>query len=138
MRLVLNTNILISAFIRNSTNRKILFFGSFEYYVPEYAFSEIEKYRDMIISKSNLNEVDYELFLNLLKTKVNIASKDVTKSTFREAKRIMDNIDKDDTVFVALALALDCPIWSNDTDFKKQKNVKVYTTEDLMKLLEKS
>lgn len=137
MKLVLNTNILISSLIRNSTNRKILFFGNFEYYVPEYAFSEIEKYKDTIISKSKLSKRDYELFLNLLKTKINIASKDETKNTLMEAMRIMDNIDKDDTVFIALALALDCPIWSNDTDFKKQKNVKVYTTKDLIKLLEK-
>lgn len=49
----------------------------------------------------------------------------------------MDGIDKNDTVFIALALALNCPIWSNDTDFKKQRNVKVYTTEDLLKMLEK-
>ncbi len=137
MKLVVDTNILISALIRNSIARKIIFTSDFEFHVPEHAFSEIDKHRGMIISKSMLDEANYELFLNLLKSKVSIASKEITNSKFEESKSIMDSIDKYDTVFVALALALNCSIWSNDADFKRQKNVKVYTTEDLLKMLEK-
>jgi len=137
MKLVVDTNILISALIRNSTDRKIIFTSNFEFHVPEYAFSEIDKYKGMIISKSMLDEEDCMLFLNLLKGRINIASKEITNSKFDEAKIIMDPVDRDDTVFVALALALNCPIWSNDTDFKRQKNVKIYTTEELLKMLEK-
>jgi predicted nucleic acid-binding protein len=91
----------------------------------------------MIISKSVLDEADYKLFLNLLKSRVSIASKEIVDSKFEEAKGIMDSIDKDDTVFIALALAFSCAIWSNDADFKRQENVMVYTTEELLKMLEK-
>lgn len=37
--------------------------------------------------------------------------------------------------FMALALYLGYPIWSNDDHFKQQNIVKTYTTEELMKLL---
>lgn len=62
MKLVVDTNVLISALIRNSASRKIIFTSDFELHVPEHAFSEIEKYRGVIISKSALDEANYELF----------------------------------------------------------------------------
>lgn len=74
MKLVVDTNILISALIRDSIDRKIVFTSDFEFHVPEYAFSEIKKYKGMIMSKSKLDEANYELFLNLLKTRVGIVS----------------------------------------------------------------
>ena len=44
---------------------------------------------------------------------------------------------KDDPYF-ALALAFNFPIWSDEGAFRKQSKVKVFTTAELLKLLEKS
>ncbi|NOZ77318.1 MAG: PIN domain-containing protein [Euryarchaeota archaeon] len=138
MKLVVDTNILISALIKDSTNRKIIFSGDFELHVPEHAFSEIEGYKDMIITKSKLDPADYELFFNLLKGKVSIAAEKDVRGFMKEAEKIMDPIDEDDTVFIALALALECPVWSNDSDFMKQKKVRIYTTDELLKKVKMS
>ncbi len=113
MKLVVDTNILISALIRNSADRKIIFTSGFEFCVPEYAFSEIGKHKGTIVSKSALDEANYGLFLNLLKNKLSVASEETVSSKFEEAKSVMDAIDKDDTVFIALALALKCPFRCN-------------------------
>lgn len=51
---------------------------------------------------------------------------------FKEAFDVMKNIDEKDTPFLALALKLEYPIWSNDKHFKKQEKIQVYTTEDLL------
>lgn len=45
------------------------------------------------------------------------------------------NILIDDVPYLALALFLDIPIWSNDGDFKEQSLVKVYTTTELLQTL---
>ena len=50
------------------------------------------------------------------------------------ARRVMAKIDIDDAQFVAAALTLDCPIWSDDKHFQRQKAVKVFTTKDLLEL----
>ena len=50
----------------------------------------------------------------------------------KEAYEIMKDIDEKDTPYIALALKLNCPIWSNDTDLKKQNKVKVYNTKELL------
>jgi len=43
MRLVLDTNILIAALIKDSLTRNILFLPDFEFLVPEYALEEVNR-----------------------------------------------------------------------------------------------
>ena len=44
--------------------------------------------------------------------------------------------DPDDVEYLAVALSLDCAIWSNDKDLKEeQSRVVVVTTDELTKLL---
>ncbi len=44
----------------------------------------------------------------------------------------MKVIDIKDAPFIALALKLKIPIWSNDKHFKKQQKVVSYTTDEIM------
>jgi len=44
--------------------------------------------------------------------------------------------DPDDVAYLALALHLGCPLWSNDKALKKQTKVKVYSTQELLQRLE--
>jgi predicted nucleic acid-binding protein len=43
--------------------------------------------------------------------------------------------DPDDIDFTALALKLDCPLWSNDKELKQQTVVKVFSTSELISFL---
>ena len=52
------------------------------------------------------------------------------------AEEIMGDIDIDDSPFLALAMSLKCPIWSNDGHFKRQNVVKAFSTKELLSLLE--
>jgi len=47
----------------------------------------------------------------------------------------MREIDVDDAPFLALAMLLNCPIWSNDVHFKRQQIVKVFNTKEVLSLL---
>ena len=42
--------------------------------------------------------------------------------------------DLDDMVYFALALKLNCPIWSNDKKLKQQNKIKIYHTHELNKI----
>ena len=44
-------------------------------------------------------------------------------------------VDQEDAPFVALALHLRLPLWSNDAPLRAQRVVHVYTTEDVLSLL---
>ena len=56
MKIVVDTNILISSLIHNSAKRKIIFLSNLEFYYPEESKIEIEKYKDYIMQKSALNK----------------------------------------------------------------------------------
>jgi len=49
------------------------------------------------------------------------------------AKKISPDIN--DALYFALALKLNCPIWSNDKRLKEQKYIQIYSTEDLVEYL---
>ena len=57
------------------------------------------------------------------------------RNNIKEASEIMKDIDEKDAPILALAMQLCCPIWSNDKHFMMQKAVKVYTTGNLLDLL---
>jgi len=52
------------------------------------------------------------------------------------AEQTMKDLDVTDSPFLALALALGSPIWTNDGHFKQQNLVDVYTTNELLELLQ--
>ncbi len=69
------------------------------------------------------------------KKNFNVADREVLEPFRERAIKILKDIDPGDVQFLALAMALNCPIWSNDKDLKKQKVVKVYTTQKIPELL---
>ena len=48
----------------------------------------------------------------------------------------MGHIDKDDVIFIATALAFNCPIWSEDKHFQKQNIVKIFKTSKVYSFID--
>jgi predicted nucleic acid-binding protein len=135
IRLVVDANIIFSALIKdNSITRKILNSKFFEFYCPYYVIRELNRYEDLIILKrEKLNQkMPYNILLPLILKKINKIPKEEYEDKIKEAYEIMKDIDEKDTHYIALALKLNCPIWSNDNDLKKQNKVKVYNTKELL------
>lgn len=131
----MDTNILISALIRDSITREILIHPEMEYVVPEFAFEEIENHKEEILQKSGLSKSDFDLLFEYLKGNlVVIPDKEIIHKEL--AKQIMKNIDINDSIFIALALSIkNDGLWSQDADFEKQSRVKVWKTKDLIEYL---
>jgi predicted nucleic acid-binding protein len=135
MEIVLDTNILISSLLRNGLTRDILSLSPLKMYTVEYAKFEIEKHKDELLFKSKLDEKSFNYLTEFVFSKVNFVPM-VELSLFRdEAVEIMREIDIDDSPFIALAMLLGCPIWSNDLHFKKQNIIESYTTKEIINLL---
>jgi len=137
MKLVIDTNILLSALIRNSKTRKILMESGLTFYYPKISLKEVEKYKWLVMEKADINESDFnELIESLLQYIILVSEIDSLK--IKEAEKIIGHLDPNDVTFIALALSLENNgIWSDDTHFQKQDKIKVYKTEDIVKLIEK-
>jgi predicted nucleic acid-binding protein len=133
MRLVVNTNILFSFFNEKSKARELSTLPELELHSPSFSLEEIEKNKSKILKKFSLSEPQFSLIINLLRVVVKFAPKEEYSEFFHEAKEISP--DPDDVDFFALALKLNCPIWSEDKLLKKQSRIKVFSTSDLTELL---
>lgn len=137
MNLVIDTNILISALIKNSITRKIIFESGWTFYYPSISLVEIDKYKDLILEKSGLSREEYSLLLDSLKNYILFIDFPIYEIYMSEAETIMKHIDEKDVVFVATALSTkNQGIWTTDTDFDKQTKLKVWKTVDVLNKFE--
>ncbi|MEW5896371.1 MAG: PIN domain-containing protein [Nanoarchaeota archaeon] len=135
MKLIVNTNRIIAALIKDSLSRRIITHINAELLTVNFSEKEIEKYKGIILKKANINEMEFKILFNQLQTKLIILDDNLISLKMEEAGKIMDNVDPADSPFIAAALATNSDIWSDDKHFEKQNRVKVWKTNDLAKFV---
>ena len=134
--LVIDTNILISALIKDGAARKALTNLKINFVFPEFGLEEVYFYKHLMMAKAGLSEREFDILLLRLLKYVRLIPLDMIIDFKEKADRIVEDIDIKDSAFVATALAFNCPIWSEDRHFKKQKVIKIITTKEMIKCLE--
>ena len=136
MKLIVDTNIILKALIKDSKVRAILLNPNHQFYLPEYAIEEIEEHMPLLVEKTGLSEEEIKLALNILLTNIQVLPSEEVLEKWSEAKEIMGTIDEDDTPFLAASLTIACDgIWSDDKDLKRQRRVKVWNTREIIRLI---
>jgi len=135
MELIIDANVVISALISfDGKSRDLIFLKNFSLFAPEYLMEEIEKHKELIIEKSNLDVESFELAKSLIFSKINLIPFSEFKSFLNKAKKICP--DPNDEEYFALALLKNIPIWSDDKALKKQSEIEIFSTTELINLLE--
>lgn len=136
MKLVIDTNIIISALIRNNLSRNIINNLNYEFLTPDFSLDEISKYKEEICKKSGLDENEFYILIDLLFLRIDIIPFSEYNFCLEKAKEIIGGVDIDDVPFMALALIKQIDgIWSDDEHFRRQDTIKIWKTKDLLKLL---
>ena len=133
MELVIDANILFSALIKDGVTVEILFNENLKLFAPEFLFKEFKKYEKVITEKTSRTQKELDKILMITKELIVIQSKEEYQHLLKKAKNISP--DHKDAPYFALALKLNCPIWSNDKKLKEQNKVKVHSTHELLKIL---
>ena len=132
MDLVIDANVLFSALIKDSFAYNLLFSDTSHIFTPEYIFTELEKHKEEILKKTERTEGEFFRVLETLKQRIIIVPLEELVPYVEEAERLTP--DQDDMAYFALALKLNCAIWSNDKKLKEQNKIKVYHTNELSKI----
>jgi|SRR3989344_5385795 len=130
MKLVIDANVLFSAFIKEGKTIELLLNPNFIFYTPVFVFEEVAEHKEEILKKTKRSAVELQDLIDNLLGLIKLIPKSEIAPFIEEASRITG--DPDDVAYVALALKLDCGIWSNDKELKKQDRVKVYSTEEIV------
>lgn len=136
MRLVIDTNRIIAALIKDSTTRRIILTSGIRFITVGLSLKEIEKYRCEILTKAGIDGETFDEILSDLFEKIDVVDDVVIEKWMKMAREIMDSIDADDTKFVALALSVENDgIWSEDEHFFKQKVIKTWRTAEVLAIV---
>ena len=139
LRLVVDTNILIAAMLKDSTARKILLSAPIDFYVPEFAFEEIEEHINELSNKNKLPADTNREVLDIIRGHLHIVKKEDIENVYSEAEEIMKDIDVDDSACLAAALSMECDgIWSHDRHLTKQDRVRIWLIKDLVHFIERA
>jgi len=137
MELVVDANILVAGFLKSSITRELLMDERLTLWAPEYSLTEAEK---VLVSErfrrrlGGLSQSRIRSLLALLTKDIRILPGSDYRPRFKEACRLAPH--PEDAPYLALALHLTLPLWSNDLALKTQQKVPVYTTEELLAILQ--
>ncbi|WP_457564279.1 PIN domain-containing protein [Caminibacter sp.] len=112
-KIVIDTNIVFSAFLGNSKIREFLMCENNRLFVPKIFFVEMFIHKEKLtkISKLSLNEVN-EFLLLITKNLIVFDDKLIPESIKAKALKIVEDIDIKDLLFIALSLYLDAKIFN--------------------------
>jgi predicted nucleic acid-binding protein len=132
MQLVLDTNILVASLIRKGSTRAILFSKEFELFSPDNIAAEVLRNKEEYKQKSSTTEDEFNKALELELENIAIIPIEEYSSFKKKALSLCPKGHEDDWPFIAVALRLNCPLWSNDMALKKQSRVRIYSTAELL------
>ncbi len=137
MKIVIDSNRVLAALIKESTTRKIIFSNDFEFIAPDHLIQEVRKYKERVIKASGITEGEFETLLSLILENIAILPKTEYESLIDALRNEIE--DQKDIPYIASSLATGAlGIWTHDPDFLKQNKIKIFTNIDLLGLSKKA
>ncbi len=135
-RLAVDANPILSALLRG---RAYAIFAdpALELFTTEHTVHEVIEYIPKLAQKPRLKAagiVEADLYFALVVAPLEIYGRHFYMEKLEEARRRIWERDPEDVDLLALALKLNAPVWSNDSDYKVA-GVEWYTTARLLKRL---
>ena len=116
--LVLDANILIRAVLGQRVRRIFeVHAESISFFLPETAYAEAEEHLAALVVKRGGDPAKALAALKAMAALATIVGDDLYADFEAEAWKRLGTRDPEDWPILAAALALDCPIWTEDTDF---------------------
>ena len=136
MKLIVDANVVISALIANSKTRELIVTLEPELLTPEVIHGEIGNYEALIVEKSGTEADRIQQFIDLLFQYIETVPASEFYPYIDEAEEAISDINPDDVLYVACALAREAGVWSDDSDFDEQDLVPVFTTGEVIELFD--
>ncbi len=141
-KIIVDTNIIFSCLLNSQGTIGDLIFNSeniFEFYSNQYMRFEIRKHWTKLIKISKLTDDKLQTAYDKMLTKLTFINEElIPKVDWEKAKTLVEDIDIDDTDFVALTRYLKGSMWTGDKPLYEGLKAKrfrtIYNTQDMIKL----
>lgn len=119
-RIVVDANTIVAATLSDGITRELLLVTEDDLYAPVFLREEVKGYEPLLGERSGLTERELDALLERLFRRIEFLPTERTARYYDVAKREMDDIDPEDTPYLATALYLDAAIWSMDSGLGEQ------------------
>lgn len=145
MKLVVDTNIVFSALINpNSIIGSVLLnYNDFiDFFSLSLIVAEIDKYHEKLKKYSKLESDELNEIKSYIINSITIINEEyINIKSWEKAYNLIQNIDEDDTPFLALSIDLNCLLWTGDLKLikgiSKIKPKLTLSTDELIKMITK-
>lgn len=138
MELVVDANVLIASFLKEGTTRALLLDTRLKLYAPEHLISEVSRHLEENASlrkRIGLSNQELQDLFRILTHRIQTIPIESYKGAMNKALSLAPH--EEDAPYLAVALCLGIPIWSSDRGLKEQNTLAVYSTPEVIALLEK-
>jgi len=117
--IVLDSNILIRAVLGRRVRQIVETFAAqgVRFLAPDVAFADAENYLPPLLKRRGKPDADVPATLEYLRHIIITVDRDLYGSFETEARLRLRGRDEHDWPVLAAALALTCPVWTEDADF---------------------
>ena len=135
MRLVVDANVFIAAFLKDALTRELLLNEHVDFVTPEYGLIETRAIllQPKVLKRLRLSPENFEWLWLVLTAHVEVIAQLDYQSCMQEARQLI--ADPKDVPYLACALRFESAVWSNDPHFqapKVEERVQVFTTGELL------
>ena len=131
MDLIIDANILFAALIRKGATVELMLDQNMHLFAPEFILDEFLKYQTEILDITKRTQEEFFPIFESLKQIITLVPLEEFKDYLPKAREVCPA--PEDVQYFALALKLNCPIWTNEKKLKNQTQVKIYTTAELLR-----
>ena len=135
MKIVVDVNVVLSSLLKRGNPFEVFasnsLFNKFEFVAPEFLLTELEKHKEKIFKLSGLSREIFDNTLKFVLEQITFIPKSEFSEFLPQAKELLSKHIKD-VQYLALALKLDCPIFSGDKIFKELSPAKVLSPKELL------
>jgi len=134
MRVVIDSNRVIAALLKDSTTREILFNRSFEFVAPEFLKEEIKKHEAFLVKKAKIRKDEFDILLSILFERINLIPQNGYQKHIKKLKGKIS--DQKDVPYLACGISTKAEgIWTHDLHFLKQGKIKIFTNKHLLNII---
>src|ERR1019366_5987781 len=117
--IVLDANILIRAVLGRRVRHLVDTYAArgVRFFAPDIAFDDAEKYLPLLLKKRGITQTDVAAWLEYLRNFIEPVTPELYAAFEHEARQRLRGRDENDWPILATALAMACPVWTEDADF---------------------
>ena len=136
MELIVDANVFLAGFMKAAVTRELLLDSRLKLHAPEHLIYETRKHlvgssslqKRIGLSSKQIDEIWFILTQN-----IKSHAKTDYQKTYSAVLKIAPHAE--DAPYLALALSMGIPLWSNDKGMKTQNSVRVFATHEILNKL---